>query len=340
MKLIVQIPCLNEEANLPQVLAGIPRQIPGIDTIEILVIDDGSTDRTAAVAAEHGATWVIRHKTNRGLARAFRTGIDACLRLGADLIVNTDGDNQYDGKGIAALCGPILRGEADIVIGDRQTDRVPHFSPLKKQLQRTGSAVVRALSETEVPDVVSGFRALSRDAALQLNILSPFSYTIEMVIQAGKKHLAIASVPVATNVTKRSSRLFKSIPAFIRDQVTTIVRMYSMYQPLRVFFWIGTLLSVAGAIPVVRFLYFYAINEGAGHVQSLILGGALLMMGFFAYLVGLVADLIQFNRQLLEMVLERLKVIEYGERPAPAPVPAPVGAPTGAIGRKGEPDRA
>lgn len=235
MKLIVQIPCLNEEENLPRVLAGIPRQIPGIDSIEILVVDDGSTDRTAAVALEHGAHWVIRHKTNQGLARAFRTGVDACLRLGADIIVNTDGDHQYSGEDIVALCQPLLRGEADIVIGDRQTDRVPHFSMFKKQLQRTGSAVVRALSETTVPDVVSGFRAMSRDAALQLNILSSFSYTVEMVIQAGKKHLAIASVPITTNFTPRSSRLFTNVPAFIRDQLATIVRMYSMYQPLKVF---------------------------------------------------------------------------------------------------------
>jgi glycosyltransferase involved in cell wall biosynthesis len=312
MKLIVQIPCFNEEHTLPQTLADIPRQIEGIDEIEILVIDDGSTDRTAAVARELGVHHVVRHKRNRGLARAFRTGLDNCLRLGADIIVNTDGDNQYAGRDIERLCAPILRGEADIVIGDRQTDRIEHFSFLKKRLQKTGSAVVRALSETDVPDVVSGFRAISRDAALHLNILSPFSYTVEMVIQAGKRHMAIASVPVGTNPQLRSSRLFSSLPAFIRDQLTTIVRMYSMYQPLRVFFYIGAVLTVLGAIPVVRFIYYYAIGDGAGRVQSLVLGGVLLMMGFLTLMIGLVADLIHFNRQLLEMVLARLKAIEFG----------------------------
>ncbi len=185
MKLIIQIPCYNEAATLPRTLADLPRAIPGIDVIEVLIIDDGSSDGTGEVARAHGVTHVIRHKSNRGLARAFRSGLDACLRLGADIIVNTDGDNQYAGRDIAALCQPILRGEADIVVGDRQTDQIAHFSPLKRSLQRTGSAVVRALSETDVPDVVSGFRALSREAALQINILSPFSYTVEMVIQAG-----------------------------------------------------------------------------------------------------------------------------------------------------------
>lgn len=311
MKLIVQIPCFNEEDTLAETLADIPRQIEGIDRVEILVIDDGSSDRTSELARSLGVDHVVRHKTNRGLARAFRTGVDACLRLGADIIVNTDGDNQYAGRDIPRLCAPILRGEADIVIGDRQTDTIPHFSALKKGLQRTGGAVVRALSETDVADVVSGFRALSREAAIQLNILSPFSYTIEMVIQAGKRHLAIVSVPVSTNPNRRGSRLFRSVPQFLRDQVTTIVRMYAMYQPLRVFFYIGVVLSVLGAIPVIRFLYFYAIGDGAGHLQSLVLGGVLLMMGFFTYMIGLVADLIHFNRQLLEMVLVRLKAQEF-----------------------------
>jgi glycosyltransferase involved in cell wall biosynthesis len=301
MKLIVQIPCFNEEHTLPETLADIPRQVAGIDQVEILVIDDGSTDRTAEVALQLGVDHIIRHKTNRGLARAFRTGVDACLRLGADIIVNTDGDNQYSGHDIPRLCAPILCGEADIVIGDRQTDTIEHFSLLKKRLQKTGSAVVRALSETNVADVVSGFRALSREAAIQLNILSPFSYTIEMVIQAGKRHLAIASVPVSTNPKRRGSRLFQSMPQFLRDQFTTIVRMYS----------IGTVLTLLGAIPVVRFLYYYMIGDGAGRLQSLVLGGVLLMMGFLTYMIGLVADLIHFNRQLLEMVLARLKAQEF-----------------------------
>lgn len=319
MKLIVQIPCFNEEHTLPQTLADIPRQIDGIDEIEILVIDDGSTDRTAEVARSLGVDHIVRHKRNRGLARAFRTGLDACLRLGADIIVNTDGDNQYAGRDIARLCAPILRGEADIVIGDRQTDRIAHFSPWKKRLQKAGSAVVRALSETDVVDVVSGFRALSRDAAIHLNILSPFSYTVEMVIQAGKKHMAIVSVPVGTNPQTRASRLFRSVPAFVRDQLTTIVRMYSMYQPLRVFFLIGMVLFTAGVIPVIRFLYYWWIGEGDGHVQSLILGGVLLMMGFLTLMIGLLADLIHFNRHLLEMVLVRLKAQEFGRDKPPEP---------------------
>lgn len=310
MKLIVQIPCFNEEHTLPQTVADIPRRIEGIDEIEILIVDDGSTDRTVEVARGLGVHHVIRHTRNRGLARAFRTGLESCLRLGADIIVNTDGDNQYAGRDIPALCGPILRGEADIVVGDRQTENIEHFSALKKGLQRTGGAVVRALSETDVADVVSGFRALSRDAAIHLNILSPFSYTVEMVIQAGKKHMAIVSVPVATNPSTRPSRLFRNIPGFIRDQAATIIRMYSMYQPLRVFFYIGSVLFLIGAAPVIRFLYFWLNGEGDGHVQSLIIGGILLMMGFFTFMIGLLADLIHFNRQLLEMALARLKALE------------------------------
>ena len=311
MKLIIQIPCYNEEATLPRTLADLPRAIPGIDVIEVLVVDDGSTDRTAEVARTNGVAHVIRHKSNRGLARAFRTGLDACLRLGADIIVNTDGDNQYAGRDIAALCQPILQGTADIVVGNRQTDQIGHFSPLKRRLQRTGSAVVRALSETDVADVVSGFRALSREAALQINILSPFSYTVEMVIQAGKKHMAITSVPVGTNAVTRSSRLFKSLPRFIRDQVTTMVRMYSMDQPLRVFFLIGTALFLLGAAPILRFLWFWLQGDTDGRLQSLIIGGVLVMMGFVTLMIGLLADLIQFNRQLLEMILARLKTQEY-----------------------------
>jgi len=313
MKLIVQIPCYNEEKTLPETVADIPRQIDGVDQVEILIIDDGSSDRTVEVAREIGVDHIVRHKTNRGLARTFRSGIDACLRLGADIIVNTDGDNQYAGQDIPKLIAPILAGEADVVVGDRQTERVAHFSESKKMLQRLGSSVVRRLSETTIPDAVSGFRAISRDAALQLNIISPFSYTIEMLIQAGKKHMAITSVPVGTNPKTRDSRLFKSIPKFIERSLTTMVRMYAMYQPLRVFFFMGMTLSIIGAIPVLRFLYYYLIGSGTGHIQSLILGGVLLMMGFITFLVGLVADLISFNRQLVEMTLERVRRIELAQ---------------------------
>jgi len=310
MKLIVQIPCYNEEQTLPQTVADIPREIDGIDEVELLVIDDGSTDRTVEVARELGVDHIVRNKVNMGLARTFRRGLEASLQAGADIIVNTDGDNQYCGSDIPKLVQPILEGRADIVIGDRQTDKIPHFSPLKKKLQWLGSAVVRKLAGVWVPDAVSGFRAFSREAAIRTNIVSPFSYTIETVIQAGKKDMAVVSVPVCTNPKTRESRLFKSIPSFVGRQVSTIVRMYAMYQPLRVFFYLGTFLSVIGIIPIIRFLYFYMTTGGAGHLQSLVLGGVLLLMGFIAYLAGLVADLISFNRQLLEMTLEKVRRLE------------------------------
>jgi glycosyltransferase involved in cell wall biosynthesis len=310
VKLIVQIPCYNEEHTLPQTVADIPREIPGIDKVEILIIDDGSTDRTVEVAREIGVEHIVRNKRNLGLARSFRKGLDACLVAGADIIVNTDGDNQYHGADIAKLVVPILAGRADIVIGDRQVQKIAHFSKGKKLLQWLGSGLVRKLAGIWVPDTVSGFRAFSRDVATQLNIVSPFSYTIETVIQAGKRGFTVESVPVHTNPKARESRLFKSIPSFISRQLSTIVRMYAMYQPLRTFFIIGTVLSISGALPILRFLYFYAIGQGSGHLQSLLLGGVLLLMGFATYLIGLVADLISFNRQLLEMILERVKHLE------------------------------
>jgi len=313
MKLIVQIPCYNEEATLPETLADIPRHIPGVETVEILIVDDGSTDRTVEVARAHGVEHVICNKTNRGLARSFRTGLDACLKHGADIIVNTDGDNQYCGADIPKLIAPILEGRADLVVGDRQTEKVPHFSAMKKRLQRLGSYAVRSLSEIDVPDAVSGFRAISREAAFQINIVSSFSYTVEMLIQAGKKHMAVTSVPIRTNPKTRESRLFKSIPKFIERSLTTMVRMYAMYQPLRVFFYIGMTLSVIGVLPILRFVYYYAIGEGGGHIQSLVLGGTLVIIGFLALLIGLVADLINFNRQLIEISLEKIRRLELGE---------------------------
>ncbi|UCH73184.1 MAG: glycosyltransferase family 2 protein [Rhodospirillales bacterium] len=310
MKLIVQIPCLNEEETLPQTVSDIPRRISGVDRIEILIIDDGSTDRTVEIAREIGVDHIIRHRNRKGLARAFRTGIDACLRRGADIIVNTDGDNQYCGADIPKLIAPILQGRADIVVGDRQTQTVPHFSAFKKFLQRVGSRIVSRLSNTTVPDAVSGFRAMSRDAALHLNIVSPFSYTIEMLIQAGRKYMSVESVPIRTNPKTRESRLFRSIPKFLERSLTTMVRMYSMYRPLKVFFFIGLAITLFGMLPVVRFLYFFFTGDGAGHIQSLVLGGALLVIGFMAFMIGLVADLISFNRQLLEMTLEKVRRIE------------------------------
>ncbi len=310
MKLIVQIPCFNEEGTLAQTVADIPREIEGVDEVEILVIDDGSTDRTVQTAYRCGVEHVVRHKRNRGLACAFRTGIDACLRLGADLIVNTDGDNQYAGRDIPRLIGPLVSGRADIVVGDRQTWGVSHFSRSKKILQAAGSLLVSKLSGTGVPDAVSGFRAFSRDAALQLNVLSPFSYTIETIIQAGNRRAAIASVPVSTNAKTRESRLAGNIAEFIGRSLATLVCSYAMYQPLRVFFYVSAILSLIGAVPIARFLYLFWAGNAAGHVQSLVLGGVFVLMGFVTLMIGLVAELISFNRRLIEMVLEKVRRME------------------------------
>jgi glycosyltransferase involved in cell wall biosynthesis len=253
---------------------------------------------------------VIRHTRNQGLAKAFVTGIDASLKLSADIIVNTDGDHQYPGSAIPALVEPIVEGRADIVIGDRQTAKIAHFSLAKRLLQALGSWVVRVVSGTRVPDTVSGFRALSREAALQLNIVSPFSYTIEMLIQAGYRRLAIESVPIEINPTKRKSRLARSTPQFISRSASTIIRISTMYHPLRTFFLLGSVLLIAGAAPIVRFLFFFLQGQGAGHVQSLILGGVFVIMGFVSLMIGLVSDLINFNRRLLETTLEKVRRLE------------------------------
>jgi glycosyltransferase involved in cell wall biosynthesis len=311
LKVIVQIPCFNEELSLPLVVASIPRAIAGVERVEILVVDDGSTDRTVDVAHSLGVDHVVQHRRNRGLAYAFQTGIERCLVLGADIIVNTDGDNQYAGADIPRLIAPILAGEADIVVGDRAPASLPRFSPLKRRLQSLGSFVVRQLSGTDVPDAVSGFRAISRNAALDLNIVSRFSYTIEMLIQAGRKRMAIASVPVRTNSETRKSRLFKSIPSFLWRSVSTMLRMYSMYQPLRAFFYIGIILTAVGSVPILRFLYYYYIvDQGEGKIQSLVIGGILVMIGLTTFLIGLLADLVSFNRRLLEMTLQKVRRLE------------------------------
>ncbi|CAI4163640.1 Glycosyl transferase [Alteromonas macleodii] len=310
MKLIVQIPCYNEEHTLPETYNDIPREIDGVDKVEIMIIDDGSTDRTIEVAKSLGVDHIIRNKNNRGLARTFRKGIDECLKLGADIIVNTDGDNQYAGWDIPKLIKPILDEKADVVVGDRKTQDIQHFTPLKKLLQRLGSYVVKKVSGVQVPDAVSGFRAYSREAALQLNIISPFSYTIEALIQSGKKHMAVTHVPVETNAKTRESRLFTSIPKFIERQLTTIVRMYTMYQPLRVFVLLGALITLIGLIPIVRFLIFYMMGDGNGHLQSLILGGVLTLLGIITFLIAILADLINFNRQLIEQTLEKVRRME------------------------------
>lgn len=318
MKLVIQIPCFNEESTLPRVLADLPCQVPGFDTVEVLVIDDGSSDRTGEVASELGVDRVLTLKRNQGLARAFRSGLDEALAMGADVIVNTDGDHQYPGKYIRALTRPILEGRADIVVGDRRTDTVQDFSWLKRRLQNVGSWVVRTLSGTKVPDTVSGFRAISRQAALKLNIVSPFSYTIEMLIQAGKQRLAVTSVPITTNPATRGSRLARSTPRFISRSVSTMVRIYSMYKPLSTFTAIGTVVGLLGAVPIIRFLYFWAIGQGEGHVQSLVLGGVLVVIGFMTLLIGLVADLVNFNRQLLEITLEKVRRLELEKTAAPS----------------------
>ena len=310
MKLIVQIPCYNEEQTLPETVMAIPSQIRGVDNVEILIIDDGSTDKTADVAKGIGVDHIVKNTCNKGLARTFLIGLDASLRLGADIIVNTDGDGQYKGEYIPKLIDPILKGEADIVVGNRQTEKMPDFSVTKKKLQKYGSMVVRLLSGTDVPDAVSGFRAFTKDAAMQMNIVSPFSYTIETVIQAGKKLLAVTSVPIGTNPKTRESRLFKSIPHFIERSITTMVRMYTMYQPLRVFFYIGCFCIFCGLIPSIRFLFYYFMGQGGGKVQSLILAAVLFLVGFQALMIGLVADVISFNRRLIEETLLRVKHIE------------------------------
>jgi glycosyltransferase involved in cell wall biosynthesis len=310
MKLIVQIPCYNEEKTLPQTIQDIPRQIEGIDSVEILIIDDGSTDKTADIAKNIGVDHIIQNTFNKGLAETFITGIDACLRLDADIIVNTDGDNQYKGSDIPKLVAPILAGKAEIVIGDRQTSSISHFSTLKKILQKIGSMVVRRLSGTDIPDTVSGFRAFSRNAAMQINIVSSYSYTVETIIQAGKKKLRITSVPIETNPKTRESRLVKSIPRFILSQLNTMIRMYTMYKPLRAFAYLGGCCILCGLIPSVRFLVYYFMGQGSGHIQSLILAAILFVIGFQFLILGLIGDVISFNRKLLEDTLKRVKNIE------------------------------
>lgn len=310
MKVIIQIPCYNEEADLPQTLAALPEAIDGVDSVEVLIIDDGSRDNTVQVARDHGVDYIVRHTGNRGLASAFRSGVDACLQLGADIIVNTDADNQYAGEDIVKLVRPLLDGQADVVIGDRQTDTVAHFSFIKKRLQKLGSWVVRTFSDVDVPDAVSGFRAMTRDAASKINILSSFSYTIEMLLQAGKKRMAVSSVPIRVNAKTRESRLYSTVTQFIQRSVATLLRIYAMYHPLKIFLLVSGALMLVGAWPILRFLYFFVIGDGDGHIQSLVLGGVLMTMGFMAFLVGLVADLIAFNRQLMEMTLEKVRHLE------------------------------
>lgn len=311
MKLFVQVPCLNEEQTLPMVLESIPTEIPGVDTIEVLIIDDGSTDRTVEVARSHGVKHVVSHVRNMGLARSFRDGVDYALAHGADIVVNTDGDNQYPQERIADLVQPLINGEADIVIADRQTANTPHFSAFKKLMQRFGSRVVNRAAGTDLPDAASGFRAYSKGALLRLNVLTQFSYCMETIIQAGNKRLRIASLPVQTNPKTRESRLFQHIGQHMARSASAIVRSYLMYKPHFILGTLGTIMLIVAAIPFVRFVVLWLQGNGAGHVQSLIFGTAMLVGALLSFALLVIADLQRTNRVLLEETLERLKVMQY-----------------------------
>lgn len=308
MKLVVQIPCLNEEETLPLVLRSIPKKIPGIDEIIVLVINDGSTDKTVAVARELGVKHFVHHVSNQGLGKSFQDGVLKALELGADILVNTDGDNQYPQNRIPDLVQPILEGKADIVIADRQTHLIEHFSPSKKLLQRIGSAIVNTAAGTTLPDAVSGFRAYSRESLFKLNTITRFSYCTETIIQASYKGLHITSIPIETNPKLRESRLFRSTSEHVRKSAITIVRAYIMYKPYIIFGWLGWLLFLAGLIPFARFAY-YSIQAGTtrGHIQSLLVGSLFMIAAFLCMVLNIIADLIRINRILTEDNLEQTK---------------------------------
>src|SRR3954453_6857512 len=310
MKLIIQIPCLNEEETLPATLADLPREVPGFDAVEWLVIDDGSTDRTIEVARAHGVDHIVRLTNNKGLANGFQAGLDAALKLGADVIVNTDADNQYYGPDVAKLVAPIVAGNADMVVGDREVMTIEHFSPAKKALQQLGSWGVRRASQTGVPDTTSGFRAYNREAALALQVVSKFTYTLETIIQAGKLTVAVDHVPVRTNPKLRESRLFPSMWTYIRRNGVSIFRIYASYEPLRVFLTAAMLLGGAAIAVWGRFLYFYLQGHGAGHVQSLILGAVLFNAATVLAALGVLGDLLSGQRITLQRIFERIRRVE------------------------------
>jgi len=314
MKLIIQIPCLNEELTLPETLKDLPKSIGGISDIEVLVIDDGSSDRTVEVAKEHGVQHILSLTNNKGLAKAFIYGINHALQLGADIVVNTDADNQYFGGDISKLIQPILSKRADIVIGDRQVETIRHFSPFKILLQKLGSWTVRQLSGTTIPDATSGFRAYSKEAALQMNVISDFTYTVETIISAGNKNLAIEHTPVRTNKKLRESRLFPSMQVYLRRTLVTMFKVYSMYRPLKIFTIAGGITFLTGFIIGCRYLFFFFQGQTEGHVQSLILSAIMLTVGFQMIMMGISAELISVNRQLLEDIQLRIKKDKFDSK--------------------------
>jgi len=311
MKLIIQIPCYNEADTLEIALNDLPEQIEGIDKIEYLIINDGSKDATVEVAKRWGVNYVVNFKANKGLAKGFMAGLDACLRNGADIIVNTDADNQYCGEDIEKLVRPIIEGKSDIVIGERPIDQTAHFSPLKKRLQHFGSWVVRKASKTDIPDAPSGFRAYSREAAMRMNVINEYTYTLETIVQAGRNKIAIMSVPIRTNPELRKSRLFNSMFGYVKKSMLTIIRAFLMYKPLQFFITVGIVLLIIGIGIGVRFLFFFFQGLGDGHIQSLILASMMIILGVMTSIVGLQADVISANRKILEDIQYRVKKMEY-----------------------------
>lgn len=311
MKLIIQIPCYNEAETLEIALNDLPKHIDGIDEIEYLIINDGSRDNTVEVAKNWGVNYVVNFKQNKGLAKGFMAGLDACLRNGADIIVNTDADNQYVGEDIEKLVRPILEGKADMVIGERPIDQTEHFSPLKKKLQHFGSWVVRKASKTDIPDAPSGFRAYSREAAMRMNVVNEYTYTLETIVQAGRNKIPLMSVPIRTNGELRPSRLFSSMFGYVKKSMLTIIRAFLMYKPLMFFTSLGSIMSLIGVILGVRFLFYYFGGTGAGHIQSLILASMMIILGVMTVIVGLQGDIIAANRKLLEDIQYHVRKIDY-----------------------------
>ena len=314
MKLIIQIPCFNEAETLEVTLNDLPKHIDGIDEIEYLIIDDGSHDNTAEVAKKCGVHYVVRFRRNKGLAKGFMAGLDACLKNGADIIVNTDADNQYCGADIETLVRPILDKKAHIVIGERPIDDTEHFTPLKKKLQHFGSWVVRKASKTTIPDAPSGFRAYSREAAMRINVINDYTYTLETIVQSGREKMAVMSVPIRTNPELRESRLFHSMWGYIKKSMLTIVRTYLMYRPLYFFFMLGSILALVGVGFFVRYFVFFCSGEGGGHLQSLILASTLLIVGFQTIVVGLLGDVISANRKILQDVQYHVRKMDYSRQ--------------------------